>query len=61
MATKRKPAATPPARRRQVVPVVAVRRNLPRGMAWCGKCAAPAPEEGGERTRHGFFFCAAHR
>lgn len=62
MATKRKPAVTPPKRRRQVVPMKVVRREIPKGMAWCGKCGGPAPEKGGERSRSGlFFFCAAHR
>lgn len=61
MAAKRKSAVTPPKRRRQVVPMFATRRNLPKGQAWCGKCAGPAPEEGGVRTKHGFFFCAEHR
>lgn len=62
MSTKRKPAAKPPARRRQVVPMTVVRREIPKGMAWCGPCGKAVPEKGGERSRSGlFFFCKDHR
>lgn len=49
----RKPAAAP-------APMLAVRRSVPRGMIWCGPCGAYAPEEGSEKTKHGFCFCAKH-
>lgn len=61
MATKRKPAITPPKRRRQVVPMFATRREIPRGQIWCGTCKGLASEEGSVRTKHGFTFCREHR
>ena len=58
-----KPRAVPvaPPAPQRVIGMPVVRRVIPKGMIWCGKCGGLADEAGSESTQAGFKFCEKHR